>query len=297
LFNQFVMAQSSKPCFVEASNQAFSISGALNWVCSGAFSRLATASSNVQHVLLSVFFLIPKAAADYPLLNSSNPSYDIFIASPSNDTTVRADINDFLADNFGFFRDWQNRAYQIRMSRDHAYCAGNLSVALQDVGAAYAASSNGASGLLTLIPTAGALIGAPARELWVLYKLMPIAGLLSMTISLGGNIVPREVTDFERVDTFSYQGFVATADHQTSDPVFRPTGETEAEHFASEVHRRALDFRGKRRSFTVWIGITLQVFWLSCILAACWFLESGTVITWWCTVSLNVSNQGLPLSA
>lgn len=279
------MAQYSEPSLIDKPNQAFSISRALNYVSSGAFSSLAAASSNLHYTLLSALFLPPKAAADYPLLNSSNPSYDVFVASPSNDNTVQADVNDYLAVNFGFFRDWQNRAHQIRMSRDHAYCVGNLSVALQDVGAAYAAGSSGASGLLTLIPTAGALIGAPARELWVLYKLMPIAGLLSMTISLGGNIVPREVTDFERVDTFSYQGFVATADHQTRDPVLKSTGETEAEHFASEVHSRALEFRGKKNFFAIWIGITLQVFWLSCILVACWFLESGTVVTWWCIVS------------
>ena len=114
-----------------------------------------------------------------------------------------------------------------------------------------------------------------------------------MMISLGGNIVPREVNDFERADTFSYQGFAAMADHQISDPVFKSTGETEAEHFASEVHCRALDFHGKRRSFAVWTGIILQVFWLSCIFAACWFLESGTVVTWWCTMSLSSAQKCL----
>ena len=69
-------------------------------------------------------------------------------------------------------------------------CVGNLSVALRQVGAAYEASSNGSTALLTLLPTAGALIGAPTKELWVLWNLVPIAGIFSIALSLGGNIVP-----------------------------------------------------------------------------------------------------------
>lgn len=100
-------------------------------------------------------FFIPTALADYSLLNSSNSSHVNFVASPSKD---------FLAVNFAFFRDWQGRPDQIRQSGDKGYYSGNLSVALQGLRAAYNAASNGASSLLTLIPTAGALIGARARE-------------------------------------------------------------------------------------------------------------------------------------
>ena len=101
------------------------------------------------------------------------------------------------------------RAEVIRSSGSRESCVGNLSVALADVGAAYSAGAQGASTLLSLMPTAGALIGAPAKELW-LYKLVPLAGVLSMVISLGGNIVPMEVNQYERVDAFNYQGFIAT---------------------------------------------------------------------------------------
>ncbi|KAH8796380.1 hypothetical protein BGZ57DRAFT_998130 [Hyaloscypha finlandica] len=162
-------------------------------------------------------------------------------------------------------------------------CVGNLSIALSEVGSAYAASSNGASTLLTLIPTAGALIGAPARELWVRYKLMPIAGILSMMLSLGGNIVPMDISDYEQVDTFSYAGMIPTADQKTNSFVAKSTGETEAERFAALVHSRARDKLGARRSVAIWFGIILQCFWLTCILIACWFLDSGSIIVWWCT--------------
>jgi hypothetical protein len=236
--------------------------------------------------------LLPKVAALYPLLDTSDPSYDLYIVSPSNDRKVQADIRNF--DSFeGTFPQWQARAQAIRGTSTQQYCTGNLSLALADVGAAYAASSNGASTLLTLIPTAGALIGAPAKELWVLYKLMPIAGVLSMLLSLGGNIVPMELTDYETVDQFSYAGMVPTADSKADRVEFQPIGETEAERFASRVYIRALDARGARRTLAIWGGIGLQLFWLTCILVACWFLESGSIIVWWCTVRSTL--HSLPL--
>lgn len=116
-------------------------------------------------------------------------SYLDFEATPSNDTTAIAD-SQYFSDRSLQFQSWISRASKIRSSHDIAFCAGNLSLALADVGAAYQVSSNGATNLLTLLPTAGSLIRAPAKELWVLYKLMPLAGLLSMAFSLGGNIIP-----------------------------------------------------------------------------------------------------------
>lgn len=132
---------------------------------------------------------------------------------------------------------WRDRANEIRKSGSKAYCIGNLSLALNGLGAAYQAGAAGATTLLTLLPTAGALIGAPAKELWVLYKLMPLAGVLSMMLSLGGNIVPMEVNEYERIDSFSYQGMMGANDDE------RPTipsdidseGMSQAKLFAREV--------------------------------------------------------------
>ena len=87
------------------------------------------------------------------------------------------------------FHLWRLRGLEIRSGENRAQCFGNLSLALSEIGSLYQAGSSGASGGLTLLPTAGALIGAPAKELWVLFKLVPVAGFLSMLLSLGGNIV------------------------------------------------------------------------------------------------------------
>ncbi|KAH0556910.1 hypothetical protein GP486_005299 [Trichoglossum hirsutum] len=95
------------------------------------------------------------------------------------------------------FSDWKQRVSAIRSGHDRAHCLGNLSLALSEVGPLGSAGAGSAAGALTLLPTAGALIGAPAKEIWVLYKLMPIAGVLSMLLSLGGNIVPTQSSDYE----------------------------------------------------------------------------------------------------
>ena len=44
-------------------------------------------------------------------------------------------------------------------------------------GQASQAEYSGAAGALSLLPTAGALIGPPAAEMWIVFKLVPIAGV------------------------------------------------------------------------------------------------------------------------
>ncbi|KAH7144096.1 hypothetical protein B0J13DRAFT_595692 [Dactylonectria estremocensis] len=72
------------------------------------------------------------------------------------------------------------------------------------------AEYNGAAGALSLLPTAGALLGAPTREMWIVYKLVPLAGLLSMFLSLSGSITPSNVGEYDPAEPFSYSGFMPT---------------------------------------------------------------------------------------
>ncbi len=123
----------------------------------------------LNHLLVQ----IPKTQAVYLALDTTDPNYNIFVAGPlpvedgtSREQKVQADVNNFLASSTSFAA-WMERARQIRISGDRAFCVGNLSVAL-DVGAAYAAGMTGANTLLSLVPTAGVLIGPSAKELWVL---------------------------------------------------------------------------------------------------------------------------------
>ena len=65
-------------------------------------------------------------------------------------------------------------------------CWGNSSYALGRISNLDAAEYSGAARALALLPTAGALIGAPAKDMWYICKLMSIAGIFTMLLGLGG---------------------------------------------------------------------------------------------------------------
>lgn len=276
-----------------------SIASALAVIVGDAVRRSRTMATSVANYSYAVLAMLPTVHGQdgnggYTELNTSDPSYNNFRATaPDNTTsdgrTALADINSFVKSKIGGvdWASWEERATQIRLGNTHADCVGNLSLALSGLGGAYQAGAAGATTLLTLLPTAGALIGAPAKELWVLYKLMPLAGVLSMLLSLGGNIVPMEVNQYERIDSFSYAGMVGSLPEEKPTAPTDPSeqeGVTEAEKFAKEVMKRAMNHSGSNKSMKITLGILLQLFWLSCIMAACWFVQTGAIIVWWCTV-------------
>ena len=156
--------------------KTFDIAGALGSIGNDALGRTAKLLYGpvgklfaLQHILQQ----LPGVQAGYVNLvpNSTWPNYDDFVAGPvpenvPDEEKVRADVNNFLAGSISYWK-WVDRARQIRQSGTRQECVGNLSVAL-NVGAAYAAGMTSANTVLSLIPTAGVLIGAPAKELWVL---------------------------------------------------------------------------------------------------------------------------------
>jgi hypothetical protein len=149
--------------------QRFALSSAFSHVFSSAVKRGSKALGQSKYLAAAAHLLgrVPGTSANYTLLDTDNPSYDIFEPSQSNDTAVRADVQNFMSTSIQY-DIWAARGRAIRGSGSRALCIGNLSIALDQLGAAYAAGSQGAGTLLTLIPTASVLIGAPAKELWVL---------------------------------------------------------------------------------------------------------------------------------
>lgn len=58
---------------------------------------------------------------------------------------------------------------------------------------------SGAAGVLSLLPTIGALLGAPTNEIWKLKWIIPFGGGLAMMLSFGGAIMTVRVEDYEHV--------------------------------------------------------------------------------------------------
>ncbi|KAF2471137.1 uncharacterized protein BDR25DRAFT_367836 [Lindgomyces ingoldianus] len=247
-------------------------------------------------IFLPKAFAIPIPKPGYPLLEPPASSYLEFQATPSNDSTVIADSK-YFSDRSLQFGSWIQRAKHIRSSQNFALCTGNLSLALADVGAAYQTSSNGSTTILTLLPAAGALIGAPAEELWVLYKLMPLAGVLSVALSLGGNIIPRRINDYTNPDGLLDRGAGGTTAAESPQGSLRNVTiidltsegtetQRKAEEFADMVHMKAASesLRPKHKpKLEITVGIIILCACLSLILTACWILQSGAIVVWWCT--------------
>ncbi len=159
------------------SERSFQLLKALDLVMRGAVKRgIKLISKPICRIfaLHHILQQIPGVQSAYIDLtpNATTPSYNNFVAGPppdvppSDEEKVKADVNNFVATSI-YYGLWVDRARQIRSTGRREDCVGNLSVAL-NVGAAYSAGMTGANTVLSLIPTAGVLIGAPAKELWVL---------------------------------------------------------------------------------------------------------------------------------
>ena len=279
--NTMVTQHGEKPA--HATQEPFRILEAASHVTIDSLNRVTVVVSRIIRIpTLSFAALLPKALAG-----------STFVPRASNDSVTVQDVESMISMVFDF-KAWKARGDHIRSAENRVNCIGNLSMALSQVGPLLAAELNGAAGALSLLPTAGALIGAPAKELWVLYKLMPLAGVLSMLLSLGGNIVPTQTSDYKlKTSAFSYDGFIATShagEGKDEADDLKDLSCSDAKKFAKRVERRANKPRGEMREMkrlAVGFGIGLQLFWLVVLLAACWFLQSGSVVAWWCQVSAN----------
>ncbi|ETS82470.1 hypothetical protein PFICI_04346 [Pestalotiopsis fici W106-1] len=246
--------------------------------------------------------MIPKVAAANTYVFTS-----VQTVSPAQATSVDQEGGDLD------FHNWVQRGKTIRGGDSVSSCLANLTAALELVGSLNAAEYNGAAGALSILPTAGALLGAPTREMWIVYKLVPIAGVLSMLLSLGGSLTPSNVGHYNPDESFSYGGFMPTnlvtvPQRQES----RPSSHVDDQHqrpkleslhgepkpqnqkqkpdislndmqsFAQEVRIRAEEPSGGSIFLGIWFAMALQVGLIVALLIPMYFAQQGAVITWWC---------------
>lgn len=279
---------STQPLPREAESR-FLPSAALKYLATDALRRSRKVYRYLTPSAIYFFALVPKVSA-----SPASAENDVF--SNSTNPTIVSDVEDLV--NLFNYSAWSGKANAIRYGTSRQQCLANLSIAISATGSLTEAGASGASGALTLLPTAGALIGTPTRELWVVYKLMPIAGVLSMLLSLGGNIVPTEASDYElNTSAFSYGGMIATHNSEEDEDKEDPSlaGQSEAQLFAAKVEKRSRNMVGGTKYIRVWYGIALQLLWLGVLLATCWFTQSGSIIVWWCKVYIYASTQSISL--
>ncbi|KAI0468248.1 hypothetical protein F4859DRAFT_524736 [Xylaria cf. heliscus] len=221
------------------------------------------------------FFLFKQASAE-GAFDPGSINDGTFSPKESTDPAVISDVS-YITKLFNF-EAYRHTGTVLRQgTRDE--CFGNLSLVLESIGPIAQASSSGSSGALTFLPTAGALIGAPAKEIWMLYKLVPLAGILSMLLSLGGNIVPNSASDYDS-DTYKYDGIIDTGNIRRASS--QSIKEMDPSTFAELVKARAENPHGGSKRTIALIGIISQIFWIGVIVFACWLTESGAILAWWC---------------
>ena len=239
-------------------------------------------------MIIPLLSLLPLVSAQNDTNPVENFSDNQFVPHVANDSYTLGDVK---AHSGSFpITTWEKRGALVRSGRNNLECIGNLSLALQALGTLNTAESQGASGALSLLPTAGALIGTPSRELWSLYKLMPLAGILTMSLSLGGTIIPTQAGEYDPKAPLSYDGMMPTNtnDKRALQDLLEQNGLADlpaADRFARRVEKRAWSDEGGSMYTRVWSGVVVQAFLISVILIALWYGQLGGVIVWWCTVS------------
>ncbi|KAH7156356.1 hypothetical protein EDB81DRAFT_840495 [Dactylonectria macrodidyma] len=149
--------------------------------------------------------------------------------------------------------------------------------------------TNGAARALSLLPTAGALLSAPAREMCIVYRLVSLADLLSVFPSLGGSITPSNVGEYDPAEPFSYGGFMPTTRVTAARPrpIFIPPPNSARGNssFTADTNDpekgQAEDGSGGGIETGIFFAMTLKLVLVIAMLMPMWYAQRGA-LTWRC---------------
>lgn len=142
----------------------------------------------------------------------------------------------------------------------------------------------GAAGVLAILPTIGALLGAPINGMWTFLTILPFGGALAMALSFGGAIMPVQVEDYEHdmkkrnIAIGSIVSFRTTNGDNVQRSLPKKLEELE-EKVGSRISREKRLRPGRRLLFT---GLFCMVLLFLASQAAMTILEQGGIIPYWC---------------
>lgn len=185
---------------------------------------------------------------------------------------------------------WMSRGICIRSHHVDAVCYPTLLAVLENLNQLRQAKYNGAAGVLSLLPTIGALLCAPTSEIWRLLTIVPFGGGLAMALSFGGAMMPVRVEDYEsapsRQNTFpdsviSLRNTIASLSYSEE--------ETDAQKLAKldELSNRIESRVGEKTARRLpkghlYLGLLRMVLLFIGAHVAMVVVEQGGVIPWWC---------------
>ncbi|KAH7312528.1 hypothetical protein B0I35DRAFT_437225 [Stachybotrys elegans] len=145
---------------------------------------------------------------------------------------------------------------------------------------------SGASSVLALLPTIGALLGAPTYEIWRLLTIVPLGGVISMGLSFGSAIMPIRVEDYEpapnrEVSTSSSFRLERRKGMSKEDQV-RGTEELVTKLLDKLDRKLSQDKSIKARKLHIGLGLGCMFVLLMGAHTAMAIIEVGAVLSWWC---------------
>ena len=189
--------------------------------------------------------------------------------------------------------EWVRRGICVRHGGRDNYCYSSLNQILEHkLNEVRKGEYAGAAGVMALLPTIGALLGAPTNEIWRLMAMVPFGGALAMAMSFGGAILPVNVKDYEsdfmkqQIDTRRPKGPNRTASDLS---YFKETDHSHNEmverggRLMEQVEKRLKSTERKEiPTKYIWSGLIGMLVLLLGAHGSMAIVEQGAILPWWC---------------
>ena len=215
-------------------------------------------------------------------LSLSNLIANAYAASAKNCTSTA----DKIYETF-YIDSWISRGICVRSGGVATICDQTLQLSFNNLDdnrkALYAAAAN----VLALLPTIGALLGAPTTETWRLVTVTPFGGFLAMTLSFGSSILPIHIDDYRNDPNGN------TMTNGRVDPSHNaPSGHLAAaqngingysDHVVDRILARVRQNKSQRLARGhIWIGLLGMIVLSAGAQVAMAITEQGGVLPWYC---------------
>ncbi len=231
-----------------------------------------------------------------PILRSFRSKFSLRLAAAAFVSTTKAqntnlskcitEADTFVGNSQAAFSigTWMQRGICVRQHNIDSRCYESLAEVLGNLNELRAAEYNGSAGVLALLPTIGALLGAPTNEIWRLLTIVPFGGMLAMTLSFGGAILPIRVEDYEL--SMNQELRLGSSFHLRQTGVALKEWQTNTSALTRALldkidERLYREDRVKVIRSDVWFGLLgMSLLWVGAQ-AAMIIIEQGAVLPWW----------------
>lgn len=201
-----------------------------------------------------------------------------------------ADTNaiDFLRARFSV-SSWMSRGECIRETDEREVgrlCSETLEKVLKSLSEVRKLEYSAAAGVLSLLPTIGALLGAPTNEIWRLMSINPFGGVLVWPLSFGGAVIPSRLEDYEHVTykrNMAISSVVWLVNKHRLDQVAQKTVDDKLGLLVHRIRQRIDQKKSVMlpRKLLV-IGLCGLLLLLCATHAVMGIIEQGGIIPWFC---------------